>query len=129
MTEPADYDCPRCGCNAVARLRDAGSRFGVPIRRLRCGHCGHTWQHRDPWPTTKRPPATAEDLEPAWAEDPEPAESEPPAAEVSPGGAVIFHPVRCPDCGSDDTKVTSTRRPVRYHKCRGCGATFKSVEK
>lgn len=42
--------------------------------------------------------------------------------------AVTFHVVRCPLCQSEETKVTSTQRPVRYHKCEKCGHNFKSVE-
>ena len=43
---------------------------------------------------------------------------------------VEFRVVRCPFCGSEDTKVASTRRPWRYHKCLAeeCGLTFKSKE-
>lgn len=43
--------------------------------------------------------------------------------------AVEYHVMRCPICGSEKTKVYSTVRPVRYHKCLYCGANFKSVEK
>jgi len=129
MTQPAEYECPKCGCNDVARLRDAGTRFGQPVRRLRCGHCGHTWQHRANWPTPKADLEAGKQPEPAWAEDVEPPLEEPPAADVSPGGAVFYHVVRCPECGSAETKVTSTKRPIRRHKCRECGAPFKSVEK
>jgi len=44
------------------------------------------------------------------------------------GGGVIYHVLRCPDCQSEDVVVVRTERPVRYHKCWGCGHTFKSVE-
>lgn len=47
----------------------------------------------------------------------------------SEGGAVIFYPVRCPDCRSTDVPVQHTSGRVRYHKCRGCLQNFKSVEK
>jgi len=30
----------------------------------------------------------------------------------------------CHSCGSDDTRVYSTQRIVRYCKCRVCGATW-----
>jgi DNA-directed RNA polymerase subunit RPC12/RpoP len=44
--------------------------------------------------------------------------------------SVIYRPIRCPRCGSKNTRVTSTRGRigVRYHKCRACGKPFKSVE-
>jgi len=46
------------------------------------------------------------------------------------GDAVPYYPVRCPQCGSSDVRVTSTRRyGLRYHKCRHCSAPFKSVER
>ncbi|MDQ3288930.1 MAG: hypothetical protein M3Q42_11870 [Pseudomonadota bacterium] len=38
-------------------------------------------------------------------------------------------PVRkCPRCQSGKVKVTSTRKPLRHHKCDACSATFKSLE-
>ena len=40
------------------------------------------------------------------------------------GGTVI----RCPLCLSEETRVASTRRPVRHHKCLKCGHCLKSVE-
>lgn len=104
--------CPHCGCQdtEIDRRR---RRWGAASTRYRCRNCGTTW-HPTRW--------TAESAEPATAE---PNGN----GEVSAGGAVIYRPVRCPECGSTDTKVTSTRRPVRHHKCRACGAAFKSVER
>jgi|GEM_PF-2298069 len=127
-------ECPRCGCNAVDLVDSGATRFGRATNRLRCGHCGHTWRERENWPTSKRP---AEDIYPVVGQTikpPEPDGEENPAvydplpAEPTAGGAVIFHAVHCPKCGSTDTRVTSTRRPVRHHKCRACSAAFKSVE-
>ncbi len=39
--------------------------------------------------------------------------------------------VECPYCKGTDTHVTTTLRPVRYHRCDNatCRANFKSVEK
>lgn len=38
-------------------------------------------------------------------------------------------PICCPHCNSDQTAVYCSRnRPVRYHRCRSCGGSFKSVE-
>ena len=48
--------------------------------------------------------------------------SEPPTKPVA------FKPVTCPVCGSKDVRVTSTQRPIRYHKCRACAVNFKSFE-
>lgn len=49
-------------------------------------------------------------------------------------GSVMYIRVRCPECESTECPVYSTDPiagdlRVRHHKCRGCGATFKSVEK
>ena len=41
-------------------------------------------------------------------------------------------PIQCPnpECRSLETEVYCSRNlPVRYHRCRACGHTFKSVEK
>ena len=42
---------------------------------------------------------------------------------------VIWHVIKCPECGSTKVPVQHTNRPIRYHKCADCGETFKSVEK
>lgn len=42
--------------------------------------------------------------------------------------AIIWKPIRCPECKSANTKVVRTKRPIRYHKCGDCGHNFKSVE-
>ena len=36
--------------------------------------------------------------------------------------------IRCPACGSEDTVIKKTVRPVRHHQCRDCEHRFKSVE-
>lgn len=41
---------------------------------------------------------------------------------------VRYHIVHCPECNSDQCRVYSTKRPLRYHICHECGALFKSVE-
>jgi hypothetical protein len=45
--------------------------------------------------------------------------------------AVIYQPVRCPNpvCRSTSVPVQRSVLPIRYHRCRDCGETFKSVEK
>lgn len=42
--------------------------------------------------------------------------------------AAIYRRVRCPRCGSTNTRVHTSRAPVRYHRCRDCNHRFKSVE-
>jgi len=41
---------------------------------------------------------------------------------------VIWHVIRCPECGGKNAPCYATKRPLRYHKCKDCGAMFKSVE-
>jgi predicted Zn-ribbon and HTH transcriptional regulator len=43
--------------------------------------------------------------------------------------AVLFVPVRCPRCKSDNLKCYGNKLPIRYHDCKDCGCRFKSVEK
>ena len=131
-------DCPHCGCNAVRVVGRGRVRFGRLVRCFRCDHCASTWTERENWPTklepvpafSTRPELGPDRLCPPPTTDPPPvpAPPPPPPDDVSPGGAVRYHVVRCPKCQSDRTKITSTQRPVRYHKCKACGHTFKSVE-
>lgn len=110
--------CPWCGCQDTRELerrerrgtRRADGRVEEVVsveRLLRCNHCGHPWREAGRWQAV--------------------TPAEPPAAE--PAASVEYRPVRCPECGSVRCPVTHTARPVRSHKCRDCGATFKSVEK
>jgi len=41
---------------------------------------------------------------------------------------VIYSKPRCPRCGEKAPVYNSSARPIRYHKCRHCGFTFKSIE-
>ncbi len=41
---------------------------------------------------------------------------------------VAYKVLTCPVCGSKDTLVTGTKRPIRHHKCRSCKVNFKSHE-
>ena len=43
--------------------------------------------------------------------------------------AVIYHVIKCPKCGSDNTKILTTKRPIRYHACSECGHGFRSIER
>jgi len=121
--------CPACGC-PEARVVARGTRWGQPWARFRCRLCGHVWIHTQP---PRVPGATAEtggEVLPAG--NVEPANRTDPAADAgedADGHAVPFYVLRCPACTSTNTRTTSTRRPVRYHRCRDCGHTFKSVER
>jgi len=110
-------DCPSCGCNDT---RLAG------LQRI-CNHCGHAWY----------PPSIVEPGMPTWkgqaprhvqqADGSSPSVEHVPESAIGSGG-VVWHVIRCPECSSTETRVTSTRRPVRHHKCQACGHCFKSVE-
>lgn len=39
----------------------------------------------------------------------------------------IFETGRCPSCGSEQTRIERTRKPLRRHKCMDCGATWRSI--
>ncbi|MEN6428065.1 MAG: hypothetical protein ABFE13_22150 [Phycisphaerales bacterium] len=59
---------------------------------------------------------------------PDPPARRPPHKQKDPD-CVLWVPIRCPYCGSGDCPVTnSSHVPIRYHKCRTCGHSFKSVE-
>jgi len=52
-----------------------------------------------------------------------------PAGEPNGIPAVVYYEVtKCPACGGD-APVYCSRIPVRFHKCRGCGYGFKSIER
>ena len=107
-------ECPHCGCHDTEQ-RGFGHRWGYSVSRMVCRHCGTTFPIKDSTePTSEQPPNGQHVI----------AESGPKLI-VYP---VILCPVDQGGCGSSSTKVTSTRRPMRHHKCRDCGFTFKSME-
>jgi len=112
MTFPWDLErvhgpeCPRCGCED-SRVVHAGKRWGRERQRRQCQACGGIL-YVSPPDTKRRPPANED---------------------TGPPGTVTYTLVHCPECSSSDTYVTSTRRPIRHHKCRACSHGFKSVEK
>jgi transcription elongation factor Elf1 len=120
---------------AEARVAQFGVATWFTPGRARCNHCGLRFSFRE-LPT---PPPAPEQLEsgPASLDDaalPTSAVAEfggraqqEPAQE--PPTAVGYPVAACPQCGSPKIKVTSTRRPVRHHKCGACLARFKSVER
>ncbi len=113
-------ECLKCGCQDVREegrqeirgvKHEGDGRIEVIATRtkLRCMHCGYGWQVSTPYTPLPTPQA--------------------PLPTSSAGGAVAYYPVRCPECGSTNQRVTRTQQPVRYHKCQDCDHTFKSVEK
>jgi len=108
-------ECPRCGCQD-AEVVGRSARWGQVHERRQCSHCGRTWLtavEEEPSAVSGQPSVTP-------AAEPEPAED---ADQV-----VVYPAICCPQCGSKRTKVSSTRRPIRFHKCLECGWTFKSAE-
>ncbi len=117
-------ECPRCGCQDGS---DIGRvvRCGQPSQRRRCRHCAHTWTVTErPGPQTPKQPGLDRS-----ATVTEPAEGE-TAKDSGPdrSATILYHLIRCPACGGRKCPVTTSQAPVRYHKCRDCGATFKSIE-
>ncbi len=94
-------DCPHCGCNHSTVISDVRLFNGRPGTRRRCTHCGHVWS------SVNRP------------------------AEVA-NAAIIIRRLECPRCGKADNEVETSRmvagRRTRYHRCRACGWSFKTVE-
>lgn len=115
-------DCPACGCADVRELSRSdrsGRRHAdnevIEVQSTRttcrCNHCGKGWTQTTPWSVVEQPPVPTPVDPPA----------DPPAAKYQKTG--------CPECGSAKTKITSTRRWGRYHKCNACGHAFKTVER
>jgi transcription elongation factor Elf1 len=104
---PYEIDCQECGCADVEvdRRPRPGEWFASGLAR--CNNCGAQWSFR-------KPEGVKEQADQA---SPEPR-----------GAAVIYTPVKCPHCRSADVPVQHSELPVRYHKCRSCGESFKSVE-
>jgi len=135
-------ECTRCGLpgSDPIVLRDKDARGGVADRRIgryTCSNCGAVWFDQPPW---KDIGVTA----PAGEGNDEP-EAEPAIADGA--GGVVYHPIRClecngatvhlphcskatrcPKCDGTNIKNASTRRMIRYHKCKDCKHTFKSHE-
>jgi len=110
-------ECPKCGCDDIQIIIPARPGTWWSSGKGRCRHCGHTVAIR----AADTPPPPDPEPTPATMSTP------PPEPQVN-GGAVIYRPIRCPKCGSTKTRITSTRRPIRQHKCQDCGHTFKSIE-
>lgn len=106
-------ECPECGCTDT-EIKSLRGRWGATFRQWLCLHCGKKFAAPEP---DKSKPSV-----------------EPKHHVVDPDrpAMVIYPLIRCPvdqgGCGSTNTKVTSTRRPKRHHKCKDCGNTFKSME-
>jgi len=99
--------CPKCHCQDSAVLA-RHDRFGDFFETRKCRHCEKTWRVKP---------------------EPEPTVTEKVKEVISKvAGAITYHVLRCPHCQSKDTVITSTRKPLRHHKCKTCKKTFQSVE-
>jgi Zn ribbon nucleic-acid-binding protein len=107
-------ECPGCGCRDSQILKMA-MWFGKPREYRACQHCGRGFTV-----TRGKEPEVP-------AVPPRPPAALPPAVKA---GMVEYRPMRtkCPNCGSQKTKVASSRGGLRWHKCRACKHCFKSVE-
>lgn len=92
-------DCPKCGCNDWEKTGTFKNILGAKHQRFECANCA---------------------TEGSEAIDETPIEQ---------GVDYFVFDICCPRCTSPDTKITSSPRPIRWHKCCTCGAAFKSVER
>ena len=102
-TLPYEIDCVHCGCPEVEVQREPnpGSWFADGVAR--CTECGQTFSFCNPDVDSEDGP-------------------EPPTS-------VVYESVKCPKCKSPEVPVQRTIQRVRYHRCRRCQFTFKSIEK
>ena len=113
MLQPLTAPCPSCGCehgSLVSDRRLIGRSYGT----YRCAACRREWTETQETPTPDR----------YVPEVPE-------VRSVRRNGlmVVIYRPLRCPHCSGTNVIVTS--KPAareRYHLCRDCRQTFRSVE-
>lgn len=42
---------------------------------------------------------------------------------------VTYQATPCPKCHGRSSKIYKTKKPVRWHQCRGCGLRFKSFDR
>ena len=124
--------CPRCGCQDSAIIRrpaDGESKwFQRQHGRAQCRNCGLRFQIASiDEPKIISPPihAAMPDIE----------HHEPIIDSERANGVIYYQQILCPECGSKNTKV-ARKMPdkegiptIRYHKCRACEASFKSVER
>ena len=96
-----EIDCTTCGCPDVEVEREPRHDSWFADGVAHCNDCGQTFSFRAPKEHMEKERETA----------------------------VAYQPVQCPNCRSTDVPVQRTVMPVRYHRCRQCGQTFKSVEK
>lgn len=87
-------------------LIDTGTRFGASYERRACRYCGKVSVVTVTQKNNEEQDATQVDMEPQTP--------------------VYQKGVCCPECGSSDTVVQSTRKRFRWHHCRSCSVAFKT---
>lgn len=95
------YDCPRCGEDEGVQVAAVLDEYGRRLPVIECRGCG---RHDVDWSRPMDDPST-----------------------------VVVVKRQCPHCGGSDAPVYCVRMgvsgsTVRYHRCRGCSLTFRSVE-
>jgi hypothetical protein len=96
-------ECPLCGCPETVVVREPNGHEWFGDGQAQCDNCDRVFTFKEKEETEK-----TEDRKEL---------------------AVVWNPVRCPDCNSSHAPVYRTMGRVRYHKCRDCLRNFKSVEK
>lgn len=109
-------ECPKCGCRASLRIREYES-WGKPWETRRCDYCFKTWNAE-----------VISSSAAATYERKGPADKPADGIKIPRERTTVALAVKCPKCGSEHTRVTSTRRPIRHHKCKECGKCFKTNE-
>jgi transcription elongation factor Elf1 len=101
-------ECPECGCEDVIVMREPDTTaigYWFDTGEAKCTYCRSTFRFKAPPPP----------------DDPQP--DMPPEPDF-----VVYHQIHCPECGSNKTRIVSTRRPIRWHKCKICSHNFRSKE-
>lgn len=112
-------ECPRCGCAETKEIdrrvrrgwrreRDELIEVEATTIRRRCCHCGTVWTESEAWVA-------------GGGEKEQPPEPTPVPASYRNLAAA------CDECGSEQIRVTSTRKLWRYYKCAACGYTWKKA--
>lgn len=130
-------ECPHCGCRDARILREPNpdQEGWWAGGKARCKNCGRVFAFR------KVPRREFSELEPepvppdVEAEPTMEPETESMAMPLSAENRDTAYPVRaCPECESPDVLVKSSPRAkpgdpkLRYHICKACHATFKSID-
>jgi hypothetical protein len=123
-------ECPSCGCQDVRIIKEPKASNGQVSwwgsGQARCNHCRRVFSFRAVPTAQNQEPQTAEEIASEMMLTPKmPAvqlAATIQAAEVE--RRVVVVP-KCPDCGGE-TKVASTRKAFRWHKCVRCGKTMKT---